>query len=92
MIRSIVEAVFVHSQTQPDKLCLADDTGKVTYREYAQQIRQVAGVFAADGVGAGDTVVVEACQTIDYLSIQLALELLGAVFVPVEHNRQTHRR
>lgn len=86
MIRSIVEAVFVHSQTQPDKLCLADDTGKVTYREYAQQIRQVAGVFAADGVGAGDTVVVEACQTIDYLSIQLALELLGAVFVPVEHN------
>ncbi len=86
MIHSIVEAVFVHAQTHPDKLCLADDAGKVTYGEYTQRIRQFAGVFAADGIGAGDRVVVEACQTIDYLAIQLALELLDAVFVPVEHN------
>lgn len=86
MIHSIVEAVFHHAQTQPDKLCLADDTGKVTYREYAQRIREYAGMFAGDGIGSGDRVVVEACQTIEYLAVQLALELLGAVFVPVEHN------
>lgn len=86
MINSIVEAVFHYADCQPDKLCLADDTGKVTYREYAQRIREYAGVFAADGIGANDKVVVEACQTIDYLAVQLALELLEAVFVPVEHN------
>lgn len=86
MINSIVEAVFHHADIQPDKLCLADDTGKVTYREYAQLIRKYAGIFAADGICAGDKMVVEACQTIDYLAIQLALSLLNAVFVPVEHN------
>ena len=85
-MNSIVEAVFTHADRQPDKLCLADDTGKVTYREYAQRILEFAGVFSADGICSGDKVVVEACQTIDYLAIQLALELLEAVFVPVEHN------
>ena len=29
---------------------------------------------------------VEACQTIDYLAVQLALQLLGVIFVPTEHN------
>lgn len=85
-MNSIVEAVFTHAASQPDKLCLADDTGRVTYREYADRISLFAGVFADDGIGSGDRVVVEACQTIDYLAIQLALELLNAVFVPVEHN------
>lgn len=85
-MNSIVEAVFTHAAAQPDKLCLADDTGRVTYGQYAHRIGLFASAFAADGIGAGDRVVVEACQTIDYLAIQLALGLLDAVFIPVEHN------
>lgn len=86
MFNSIVEAVFHYADTQPDKLCLADDYGQVTYLQYRRKIQSYAACFQDAGVAAGDRVVVEACQTIDYLAIQLALQLLGAIFVPVEHN------
>lgn len=86
MFHSIVEAVFHYASVQPDKLCLVDDEGQVTYRAYAEKIRRYAGCFAHMGLKAKDAVVVEACQTIDYLASELALQLMGAIFVPVEHN------
>ena len=86
MFQSIVEAVFYHAEKQPDKLCLADDKGSVTYKEYAEMIQKYSAYFSNIGLSKGDNVVVEACQTIEYLAIELALQLIGAVFVPVEHN------
>lgn len=86
MFDSIVEAVFHHARVAPDRLCLADDTGRVSYAEYADRIARAAAALEGAGVRAGDRVVVEACQTIDYLAVELALHLIGAVFVPLEHN------
>ncbi|MBR0366778.1 MAG: acyl--CoA ligase [Clostridia bacterium] len=86
MFDSIVEAVFRHAEQSPDRLCLADDNGRITYRAYAQKIARLAGAFAREGVAPGDRVVVEACQTIDYLAAELALQRIGAIFVPLEHN------
>ncbi len=85
MFNSIVEAVFHYAQSQPEKLCLADDNKRLTYREYADLILQYAAAFSADGIGKNDNVVIEATQTVDYLAIELALQLIGAVFVPVEN-------
>lgn len=86
MLNSIVEAIFYHAGHHPDKLCLADDYTSVTYREYTQIIARFASLFSKLGIAENDRVLVEACQTIDYLAIQASLQLLGAVFVPVEHN------
>ena len=86
MLNSIVEAIFYHAGYQPDKLCLADDYTSVTYREFTQIIARFASLFSKLGIAENDRVVVESCQTIDYLAIQASLHLLGAVFVPVEHN------
>ena len=86
MINSIVEAVFRYAQVQPEKLCLVDDRGQVTYKEYKEKIQRYATCFRQVGLKAKDTVVVEAQQSIDYLAIQLALQLLGIIFVPTEHN------
>lgn len=86
MFQSIVEAVLHYAKTQPSKLCLVDDNGEVTYSEYAEKILRFASFFKGAGIEVKDAVVVEACQSIDYLAIELALQLLGAVFVPVEHN------
>lgn len=85
-MNSIVEAVFYYGKVQPEKLCLVDDNSQVTYGEYVDKICRFAGFFSKEGLRKQDTVVVEACQTIDYLAIELALQLLGAIFVPVEHN------
>ena len=86
MVKSIVEAVFEGAEKHPQKCCLADDNSCVTYAEYAEKIKKCASHLQSVGVNKGDKVVVEACQTIDYLALQLALQLIGAVFVPVEHN------
>ncbi len=86
MISSIVEAVFRHAEIQPDKLCLVDEGREVTYLQYKVEIQKLARVFADKGIGTGTAVVVEAQQTITYLAVQLALQLIGAVFVPVERN------
>lgn len=86
MFNSIIEAILHHADTQPDKLCLADDKGTVTYAEYASLILRFANALDTLGVGRGQSVVVEACQTIDYLATQQAIQLLGGVFVPTEHN------
>lgn len=86
MFDSIVEAVFYHSQNTPDKFALADDNVAVSYREYAEMIGKYARVFKDMGIESGDRVVVEASQTVQYLALELALQLISAVFVPVEHN------
>ena len=86
MFNSIAEAVFHYEKIQPQKLCLADDISAVTYSQYAEKIRKYAGIFTTGGIENGDRVVVEASQTVEYLAIQLALQIIGAVFVPVEHN------
>ena len=86
MINSIVEAVFSHAEQQPDKLCLIDEQEKLSYARYAQRIRKMAAVFRERGIKKGDCVVVEAQQTASFLAVELALHLLGAIFVPVEKN------
>jgi len=86
MFNSIVEAIFSHADANPAKLCLADDAVRVTYSEYRDMILRYAMFFNCEGLKKNDAVVVEACQTVDYLAIELALQLLGAIFVPVEHN------
>ncbi|MBR3149566.1 MAG: acyl--CoA ligase [Eubacterium sp.] len=86
MVKSIVEAVFQGAERHPDKLCLADDNNSVTYCEYKNKIERFAACLQDKGVKSGDAVVIEACQTVEYLALQLAVQLLGAVFVPMEHN------
>ncbi|MBQ6843332.1 MAG: acyl--CoA ligase [Agathobacter sp.] len=86
MFRSVVEAVFHYAENQPNKLCLADETRNVTYSQYKNEILKRATVLAKLSLSAGDRVVVEASQSIDYLATELAIQLIGAIFVPVERN------
>lgn len=86
MFQSVVEAVMYYAENQPDKLCIADDDNALTYREYADKILKYATVLTQLGVKKTDKVVFEACQTVDYLALELALQLIGGIFVPVEHN------
>ncbi len=86
MFNSIVESVFSHAQTTPDKLALADDSKEVSYLEYSELVKRYAEVLKSYGVKKNEKVVLEACQTVDYLALELAVQLLGGVFVPLEHN------
>lgn len=86
MFRSVVEAVFYHAENTPEKLCLADETRSVTYSQYKDEICKLSSALISLGVNKSDRVLVEASQTVSYLGLELAIQLIGAVFVPVERN------
>ena len=84
MFNSIVEAVFYYAKLNPGKLCIADDYEALTYQSYANRILNLAVYFQGKKLKQGDTVVIEAQQRIHYLAVELALQLMGGIFVPVE--------
>ncbi len=86
MFQSIVEAVFHYAVETPNKLALADDQVEVSYKEYAELITRYATVLKELGMEKEDKIVLEAEQTVQYLALEMAAWLAGAVFVPLEHN------
>lgn len=86
MAESIVEAVARWAQLQPDKFCLADSRRDVTYDGYRECIYGYAKRLRELGIGYGDRVVVRNGQNMETAVCGLAIQLLGAIFVPVEKN------
>ena len=86
MFNSIVEAIFTFAETQPDKLAVADESRKVTYSQYKDEICRFARILSDMGIKKDDKVVVEAPQAIELLSLAFAIHLVGGVFVPLERN------
>ncbi len=91
MVQSIVEAIALHAQENPDKFCLADGRKELTYRGYWECILGYAKHLQELGVEKGDCVVVRNAQNIETLTTGLAIQLLGAVFVPMEKNVADNR-
>ena len=85
-MQSIVEAVLKYALDNPAKVCLIDENVSYTYGEVAELVKSYCSYLKEEGVTKGDKVVVECTQNARFLIIDLALELLGAVFVPVEMN------
>lgn len=91
MFESIVEVVASHAANHPDRLCVADKTGEYTYGELWRQARIAAHRLAVFGIKKKDCVMVECTQDAQYLICDLACELMGAIFVPVEHRASEDR-
>lgn len=86
MFDSIVGAVKYYADHRPESLCLVDDKLVLTYKGYYEYIVKLAQLLELQGIKAGDRVVLEANQSVCYLGLELALHLLQAIFVPLEHN------
>ena len=84
MADSIFEAVFNNARKDPEKLCIADEEGALTYGEYISLVSRFSSVLAARGIKKGDRVVAEAVQSVKFLALQLGLQGIGGVFVPLE--------
>ncbi|MCR5175252.1 MAG: acyl--CoA ligase [Anaerovibrio sp.] len=85
-MNSVVENIFYHGEHQPQKLCLVDKWGEISYGDYKDKIMALADRLAECGVKRGERVVVEAEHSITYLALEAAVQLLGGIFVPVENN------
>jgi acyl-coenzyme A synthetase/AMP-(fatty) acid ligase len=88
---SIVEAIKAFALLTPDKVCLADDAGDITYRKYYRKICGAASFLLKKGVNSGDRVVASNTQRINYFIICHAVQMIGGVFVPLEKNAGIER-
>jgi len=85
-MNSIIEAIKIFANTNPEKLCIADENMQLTYRDYFRLIRKIAFCFKQMDICEKCKVIVEANQNVYFVAIEHALHLLGAIFVPLEHN------
>ena len=88
---SIVENLAHNAIKTPDKLCLADEKKSITYKEAWDGICGLAMELSRRGVTKGSCVVIECDQSADYMLWIFAIQLLGAISVPLEKNAATSR-
>ena len=88
---SIVENLARNTVRNPDKLCMADEHKSITYKEAWDGICGLAMELSNRGISKQSCVVIECNQSVDYLVTVLAVQLLGAISVPLEKNAATGR-
>lgn len=91
MYGSIVEIVADYAGKDAARLCVADKSGAYTYGEVWEKAQAGARKLAAMGIQEKECVMVECTQDAGYLICDLACELRGAIFVPVEHRASAER-
>lgn len=84
MEKSIVEAISHHSQKNSKKVCLIDGEFKLSYKDFFGYIYGFSEYLKTKGVKKGDHVVVRTSQSAAFFIAGAAIQLAGAVFIPVE--------
>jgi amino acid adenylation domain-containing protein len=68
----------------PNAVAVRDQHRSLTYAELADAARRMATLLAETGIGAGDVVAVGGPRSAEVLVAFLAIELAGAVYLPVD--------
>ena len=81
---AVITHVTRHATRRPEQPAVEEAGRTVSYRELADRVRRAAAALAARGVGPGQVVAVGGERGIQVVTAFLALELLGAVYLPVD--------
>lgn len=81
--RLLVDYVDEQARAAPDKVALVDSAGVLTYRELVERSESLAVGLLGLGVRPGDVVAVQAPNWTELPVAHLALDRLGAVFLPL---------
>ncbi|MEU9759098.1 amino acid adenylation domain-containing protein [Streptomyces sp. NPDC047987] len=73
-----------HADTHPHRIAVEDGDAALTYAALADRAHRMAAHLAATGVRAGRIVAVGGRRGGDVVTALLALELLGAVYLPLD--------
>lgn len=91
--RLIVDYVDEHAARTPDKVAMTDNRGSITYRDLVRRTENLAASLLGLGVAAGEVVGVQAPNWSELVLAHLALDRIGALFLPVHDGlRDTEMR
>ncbi len=91
MYRSIADAVIQNSRRFPGKIAAADRENRYTYEELKRAAFQTAAWLKEAGLRPEEPILAECTQDTDFVILDLACGILGAVFVPVEKKAAPER-
>lgn len=83
---SIVQSVFTHSASMPDKTAIIFHDRKISYRELAEKINIFSNSLKLHSIRKGQRIAIEADDLISYFVAFLGCQFSGAIAVPIEKN------
>ena len=83
---SILEAIFKNANDRPEKLALCDSKRCMSYAELWSSILYCADCVTSIGIRDKDSVVIIAKPVLEYMVLFHAIQLVGAIPIPVEKN------
>lgn len=90
-LSSIVENIAVNALRTPDKLCMADTNAELSYSDAWACLAGFSDVLSREGLKHGDCVIVECNQSVNFFVCEMAIQLAGGIFVPLEKNATVAR-
>ncbi|MGN0366659.1 MAG: class I adenylate-forming enzyme family protein [Suilimivivens sp.] len=91
MFQSIVDAVEHYAHSVPDKPCVIDEKGEYSYGDIWKQVKRIASYYQSKELKKGNCIAVECTQDARFLICDLACQLTGMIFVPIEHRAVQER-
>lgn len=91
MYNSIPHAIKANADKIPDKTVIIDKFGEISYKDYFSLIEKTAVFFKNYGINFGDKVVLVARQDRKFLSVFHALQIIGAIPLPMERSTKNER-
>lgn len=91
MYSSIALKIQENAKECPDKIAFIVNDETCDYASLAKYNRKVANFLSQNGIKPEDRVIVESDHTLPYIYVWYGIQLLGAVFVPLEKNTPSNR-
>ncbi len=83
--KSIVEALSMQAENQPDNIVVIDNNEEqITYSDLWKEVKGFAAYLKSTGIEKNDKVVIKSSHTISYVVSFLGTHLAGAISVPLE--------
>lgn len=82
--RTVVGALVRHARATPDRVAVVHQDVELSYGDLACRVARVRRALLADGCVAGETVACVGARDVDTIAVFLALESIGAVYLPMD--------
>ncbi len=91
MKQSIIEYIKQFADETPDKLAIIDENMELTYKEYWNKIVSVASYLKKIGCKKEEYIVIKNTQTVEFMVLLHAVQLINAIVVPIEKSANEGR-
>ncbi len=82
--KTVLQCIKANAEKMPDKMAVADVNLSFSYSEYWDKIQNAAAFLENIGAKKGEYILIKASQTVEFMVLLHAVQLSGAVCVPLE--------